>query len=70
MPHEADLIMLGGGAVYILQPMNEDANAWLFANATGIMVDAGYAVPTSALDVLLGRFVDDGFALSGSKEVN
>ena len=70
MPHEADVRMLGGGAVYILQPTNEAANEWLVENVTGIMCEAGFAVPSSALNVILGRFVADGFCLSSSKEIN
>jgi len=68
----SDIRIIGGGAVYFLQPLNDNADKWLDENMPPATFTStqGYAVPAFHINKLLGGFIQAGFILSDVRDLN
>lgn len=68
----SDIRIVGGGAVYFLQPLNDNADKWLDENMppSTYASTQGYAIPSAHIHKLLGGFLQAGFALHDTRDLN
>jgi hypothetical protein len=67
-----DIRIIGGGAVYFLQPLNDNADKWLDDNMppSAFTSTQGYAIPAYQINKLLGGFIEAGFVINDARDLN